>query len=238
MNILLLESADLIAPDRARVSGRRFDHIRDILKIAEGDVLRAGIVDGLCGSARVERIGDDFCELSLECRDAPPAKIPLTLVVALPRPQTFKKVLEQATSMGVSAFVFIHTARVEKSFWQSPTLAPDEVKKHLFLGLEQASDTVVPPVSFEPDPGRFFDESLDALIAGKHALIAHPYGAVPLVPMPLSMPSVAAIGPEGGFTDREVALFKNKKFTAVSIGSRIIRVETAVVALSARAYNA
>ena len=95
---------------------------------------------------------------------------------------------------------------------------------------------MLPRVVFERDLGIFLSERVDGLIAGKDALIAHPYDALPLVSRSIDAPVVAVVGPEGGLLDAEVALFKNKKFTPVSIGSRIVRVETAVVALTARMY--
>lgn len=237
MNLLLTETADCIAPGIVRIVGRRFEHLRDVLKVTVGTEVRVGILGGLCGLARVRAVFDDACELELHCTQMPPKKLPLTLIVALPRPQTFKKVVEQATAMGVASFVFVQTEKVEKSFWSSPTFRPDEVKKHLILGLEQSSDTVLPEVRFEPSLAAFFRDSLDGLITGKQAVIAHPHDAVPLVPFSSDTPVVAVIGPEGGLTDDEVALFKNKKFTPVTIGSRIVRVETAVVALTAQLFR-
>jgi len=237
MNILLADAEDFVAHNRAVISGRRFEHVRDVLKVKVGTEVRAGVVNGQCGIATVCAILPDSIELDFYCMQPPPAKLPLTLIVALPRPQTFKKVVEQATAMGVSSFVFVQTEKVEKSFWSSPTLRPDEVKKHLLLGLEQSSDTVLPEVSFETNFSAFLSERLDILTEGKTAVIAHPHDAVPLMPFSGNTPVVAVVGPEGGLTDEEVALFKNKKFTAVSIGSRIVRVETAVVALTARLFS-
>lgn len=236
MNMLLIEYGDIVAPGHARIGGRRFEHMRDVLKAKVGAEIRVGIVDDLCGTATVRSITSDECDLEYCCTALPPRKLPLTLVVALPRPQTFKKVLEQATSLGVSSFVFVHTAKVEKSFWSSPVLLPGEVRKHLLLGLEQSLDTVLPSVVFEPDFGAFMRERVGALIAGKEGLIAHPHNAISLAPRAFDVPVVAVVGPEGGLLAEEVALFRNKKFTPVSIGSRILRVETAVVALAARLY--
>jgi RsmE family RNA methyltransferase len=205
--------------------------------VREGAIVRVGVLGGKKGSGEVVALSDDACSLRCRFDEDPPAKLPLTLIVALPRPQTFKKVLEQGTSMGVSSFVFVQTEKVEKSFWSSPSLRPDAVHEHLLLGLEQSSDTVLPSVMFEPDLGAFCSQRLDAIAAGKTALIAHPYDAVSLEPRGGDEPVIAVIGPEGGLTEAEVALFKNKKFTPVSIGSRIVRVETAVVAFAARIFR-
>jgi RsmE family RNA methyltransferase len=116
MNLLLIEPDDIFVTGYARIVGRRFEHLRDVLKAKVGSEMRAGVVDGLCGTATLRSMTSDSCELEFCCTQPAPAKLPLTLIVALPRPQTFKKILEQATSMGVADFVFIKTARVEKSF--------------------------------------------------------------------------------------------------------------------------
>ena len=80
MNLLLLEEADFIAADRVVLSDRRFTHMQEIHRVAVGDSLRVGRLGGLMGQARVERLEGHEAELSLSFDQAPPAKLPLTLV--------------------------------------------------------------------------------------------------------------------------------------------------------------
>ena len=52
----------------------------------------------------------------------------------------------------------------------------------------------------------------------------------------MSEPTVVAIGPEGGWIERELDSFRREGFEEISLGSRPLRVETAVTALIARMF--
>jgi 16S rRNA (uracil1498-N3)-methyltransferase len=74
--------------------------------------------------------------------------LPVHLVLALPRPRMLARSLEHVTALGVKRITLLHTRRVEKSYWMSPELAPEKIRTHLVLGLEQARDTRLPEVSW------------------------------------------------------------------------------------------
>lgn len=235
MNLVLFEASDLTEDDKICLDDRRFEHIVKIHRAKEGDSLKVGRLNGLIGTAIIEEITDEDIKLSYELQDKPPRELPLTLVVALPRPPTFKKILEVATAMGVKDFYFINAKRVEQSFWQSPILREENYRKHLLFGLEQSVDTVLPKVNF----CRGFKDFLSvapALVADKKAFVAHPYtenGA----PRALQEDIVLSIGPEGGFIDYEIEKLIDCGFEAVHMGARILRVEHAVTALLASIFK-
>ncbi|RZA27509.1 MAG: 16S rRNA (uracil(1498)-N(3))-methyltransferase, partial [Proteobacteria bacterium] len=87
MNLLLLETADFIAPDKVVLRDRRFTHMQAVHRVELGDSLRVGKVDGLMGLAQVTRLEDHEAELAVVLDQPPPAKLPLTLILALPRPK-------------------------------------------------------------------------------------------------------------------------------------------------------
>jgi RsmE family RNA methyltransferase len=126
---------------------------------------------------------------------------------------------------------------VQKSYWKSPQLSAENIRLQLLLGLEQGVDTRLPTVAFEPLLKPFVEDRLGALSRDTLRLLAHPDGST-ACPINIDRPSTLVIGPEGGFIDYEVALLKANGFTAVSMGPRILRVETAVVALTSRLYPA
>ena len=64
-------------------------------------------------------------------------------------------------------------------------------------------------------------------------VLAHPYQAQPLASLPRT-PTRIAVGPEGGFTDDEVALAIRHGWHTVSLGPRILRIETAAIVLAAQ----
>ncbi|OAI92984.1 16S rRNA (uracil(1498)-N(3))-methyltransferase [Pseudomonas putida] len=235
MNLLLLEEADFIAADRAVLSDRRFTHMQEIHRVAVGDSLRVGRIGGLMGQARVERLEGHEAELSLSFDQVPPAKLPLTLVLALPRPKMLRRVFQTIATMGVAKLVLVNSYRVEKSFWQTPFLEPETIRENLILGLEQARDTVLPEVVIEKRFKPFVEDRLPAITAGTLGLVGHP-GNHPPCPRGVEGPVTLAIGPEGGWIPYEVDLLGKAGLAPVQLGERILRVETAVTALLARLF--
>ncbi len=235
MNLLLLEEADFIAADRAVLSDRRFTHMQEIHRVAVGDSLRVGRIGGLMGQARVERLEGHEAELSLTFDQPPPAKLPLTLVLALPRPKMLRRVFQTVATMGVAKLVLVNSYRVEKSFWQTPFLEPEAIRDNLILGLEQARDTVLPEVIIEKRFKPFVEDRLPAIADGTLGLVGHP-GNHPPCPRGVSEPVTLAIGPEGGWIPYEINLLGKAGLNPVQLGDRILRVETAVTALLARLF--
>ena len=235
MNLLLLEEADFIAADRAVLSDRRFTHMQEIHRVAVGDSLRVGRIGGLMGQARVERLEGHEAELSLTFDQPPPAKLPLALVLALPRPKMLRRVFQTVATMGVAKLVLVNSYRVEKSFWQTPFLEPEAIRDNLILGLEQARDTVLPEVIIEKRFKPFVEDRLPAIADGTLGLVGHP-GNHPPCPRGVSEPVTLAIGPEGGWIPYEIDLLGKAGLNPVQLGDRVLRVETAVTALLARLF--
>jgi len=235
MNLLLLEPEDCPEPGVARLSGRRLQHVLEVHRAAVGESLRVGMQGGLMGTALISALTPDLLELHYSLTDPPPAKLPLTLVLALPRPKMLKRVLQTVAAMGVARLVLLHSYRVEKSFWGTPWLEPAALREQLVLGLEQARDTVLPEVIVERRFKPFVEDRLPGLSAGTLRLLAHPVTAT-ACPIALQESATLVIGPEGGFIPYEVDLLVAQGFSAVHLGPRILRVENAVPALLARLY--
>ncbi|MCO7570229.1 16S rRNA (uracil(1498)-N(3))-methyltransferase [Pseudomonas chlororaphis] len=235
MNLLLLEEADFIAADRVVLHDRRLTHMQEVHRVAVGDSLRVGRIDGLMGNAQVLRLEAGEAELQVTLEQAPPAKLPLTLVLALPRPKMLRRVFQTVATMGVPRLVLVNSYRVEKSFWQTPFLEPEAIREQLILGLEQARDTVLPEVVIEKRFKPFVEDRLPALCADTLGLVGHP-GQHPPCPRDVDRPVTLAIGPEGGWIPYEIDLLGKAGLQPVQLGERILRVETAVTALLARLF--
>lgn len=235
MNLLLLEDDDFIADDRVLLSGRRLKHLHEVHRAEAGDSLRVGRLNGLMGSGQLLRLDADQAELSIQLDQPPPAKLPLTLLLALPRPKMLRRVLQTVSAMGVPRLILLNSYRVEKSFWQTPFLEPAAIREQLILGLEQARDTVLPEVIIEKRFKPFVEDQLPQLAADSLGLIGHP-GAYPACPRAVEQPVTLAIGPEGGWIPYEVEKLQEAGLQPVQLGERILRVETAVTALLARLF--
>lgn len=236
MNLLLLAPEDFAGDGWVRLrDDRRLRHLREVHGAAAGDTLRVGALGGLMGEGRLLRLAADEAELAVTLDRPPPAKLPLTLLLALPRPKMLRRVLQAVASLGVPRLVLINSYRVEKSFWQTPFLEPAAIREQLLLGLEQARDTVLPEVMIEPRFKPFVEDRLPGLAAGTLGLVGHP-GDHPPCPRAVSGPVTLAIGPEGGWIPYEVDKLAQAGLAPVQLGERILRVETAVTALIARLF--
>lgn len=235
MNLLLLEDDDFVATDRVQLSGRRLKHLLEVHRAEAGDSLRVGRLNGPMGMGQLLNLDAERAELSVTLDQTPPGKLPLTLLLALPRPKMLRRVLQTVSTMGVPRLILLNSYRVEKSFWQTPFLQPEAIREQLILGLEQARDTVLPEVLIEQRFKPFVEDRLPALAAGSLGLVGHP-GDYPPCPRAVERAVTLAIGPEGGWIPYEVEKLQEAGLQPVQLGERILRVETAVSALLARLF--
>ena len=236
MNLILLHKDDFIATTgRVRLTGRRLKHVREVLRASINDELCVGLLNGNIGTGRVMVLDDAALEMDVRLEQAPPVPLPVTLILALPRPKVLRRVLRSAAALGVKRILLLNCFRVEKSFWQSPFLETETINEQLTLGLEQARDTILPGVvlcrQFKP----FVEDELPGLIQNTTALVAHPTAAVPC-PRALNKAATLIIGPEGGFIPYEIDKLTACGCSLVTLGERILNVETAVPALLSRLF--
>lgn len=221
MNLLLLFERDFVAANRVRV--RRSD--------IAGEEVVVGVANGRIGTGRVVARSGDETELEISLDRDPPPPLPLTLVLALPRPKVLNRAVAAAVSMGIKRIFLVNSWRVEKSYWSSPKL--QQLDAQVVAGLEQSRDTGLPQIELKRLFRPFVEKELPPIAADTRALVGHPNASTPC-PRDLREPVTLAIGPEGGFIDAEIASFVAAGFTPVSMGPRILRVETALAALVAR----
>lgn len=233
MNLLLLFDEDFVSPHKVRLEGRRFAHAKEVLGAKPGASLKVGRLGGLVGSGRVLSM-DAALELEVAFDEPPPPKLPLTLLLALPRPKVLDRCLQSAAALGVARIVLLNAWRVEKAYWSSPKLEPAHLRGQLILGLEQARDTALPDLRLARLFVPFMETELPRL-GDARKLLAHP-GAASACPRGLEGPAVLALGPEGGWIQAELDTFAQAGFEAVSMGPRVLRTETALAALAGRLY--
>jgi RsmE family RNA methyltransferase len=231
MNLLLLEANDFIGTDTAIVKNEKLQHLLTVLDSKVGDTLSVGLLNGLCGSALITDINSENAILQTEFHREPPKPLPLTLILALPRPKMLRRIFRNIAELGVKELFIINSFKVEKSYWQTPFLQEEAINNSLKEGLMQAKDTIMPRVSLHKRFKPFVEDELKNIIGDKEAFVAHPYNAVAM-PLPSNNQRVIIIGPEGGFIDYEIDLLRQQGITAISMGERIYRVENAITLLS------
>lgn len=232
MNLLLLEPSELSPEGEARLTGRRLEHVRTVLKLEVGDTLRVGVTGGAMGEATVRSIDTEALVLSATLKDEPPPRAGISLILAIPRPKQLKRVIPAVASLGVDRLMLVNAARVEKSYFDSKVLNDEFIDELVRLGLEQACDTVKPVIAVRERLKPFVEDELEGWIPrGAVRLLPHPTGTSPLRPVPRDQHVALAIGPDGGWVPWEVELFSRLGFTPVSLGRRVLRGEVAVPAI-------
>ncbi|SBS34118.1 16S ribosomal RNA methyltransferase RsmE [Marinomonas aquimarina] len=235
MNLILLAPEQALSETLYQLNARQQEHITKVLKKKHGDTLRVGLVDGLIGDGVLDT---EHWQVSLgQLTIAPPKALPMALVLALPRPNMLKRTLMNITAMGVKTVHLLNSAKVEKSYWQSPVLTEASIHEYLIEGLEQARDTVLPTVYQHTRFRPFVEDVLPPLLENRLGLVAHPYQAQ-ACPVDLDQASILAIGPEGGWNEFEMEKWTAAGMQSVHLGDRILKVETAVPVLLSRLYPA
>ena len=236
MNIVLFEPSEIVE-QRTVVTDERARHIAKILRAAPGDSIRVGVVNGLIGQGIIRNINRRppyTVELHVLLNEPTPPPSRVDIVLALPRPIMFKRVLSQATTLGVKNFYIINANRVEKSFWDAHAIEQDTCRSHLLKGLEQAVDTCLPSLHFHRGFKSFIETEIPSIKRDyDHLIVADPRykKSVQEVVEQTSGRVLLAVGPEGGWVDYEIDKMVASGFKGLGIGSRILRVDTAVIAL-------
>jgi len=233
MNLILLQKEDLIAPNLARVSPRQEKHIRKVHRAECGKTLRVGLENGKIGSGKILSMEKGDLRLQVEWNEEPPEPSPIRLILAMPRPKALKRIIQDITTLGVKELHIIKTWRVEKSYWSSPALKKESLEEQIRLGLEQGRDTIFPTITVHPYFKPFVEDELPAISKGSRCLVAHPK-TQKKAPYHVDQPVTLVIGPEGGFIEYEIEKFQELGFEIVSLGDRIMRVETAISVLIGR----
>lgn len=233
VNLILFERTEVDRP-LAR-SDPRAQHLCDVLRRRPGDTFDAGMVDGPRGKGTVCTIGAHELELTFVWGGPPPPGDPLTLVLGLPRPQTARKILQEATTLGVQALHFVRTERSEPQYAQSSLWSTGEWRRHVLAGVAQAFATRLPVVTWDRDLASILESSrVEGSLGSPLCSIALDNYEATVRLGACDVPPAAriwlALGPERGWGPSDRDRLRESGFTLAHLGERVLRAETAVVA--------
>lgn len=226
MNLILFDPADIECP--LPRSDRRAVHILEVLWRKVGDTFDAGLINGPRGKAILVTADDTALTSSFTATHPAPPVPPITLIVGLPRPQTARDILRDATTLGVGAIHFVRTEKSDPGYAQSTLWSSGEWQRHLITGAEQAFDTRIPDVT----PARPLGDVLAALPSASTRIALDNYESPrPLSEIqPVTHHVTLAIGGERGWSAPERAMLRAHGFQLVHLGARVLRTETACIA--------
>ncbi len=230
MNLVLFETEELAAP--LPLADPRAQHVLKVLRRTPGDTFVAGLVNGSLGEATLQTIGADALTLTFKPKRQPPPLPPVTLIVGLPRPQTARDVLRDATTLGVSAIHFVVTERADPNYATATLWPSGEWRRHILAGAAQACDTRLPKITWtETLAGAF--ARFPATVSLRRLALDNYEASVPLADALRADPcpaTVLAFGPERGWGQADREALRAAGFTLCSLGQRVLRLETAVTA--------
>ncbi|HTL33749.1 MAG TPA: RsmE family RNA methyltransferase [Kofleriaceae bacterium] len=230
MNLLLIEPGELRSDGTCVIADRRMHHLRTVLGVEVGSTVKAGVLNGALGTGEVIAIDGDGITLRLALTNSPSRPIDVELLLAVPRPKVITRTIEIAASFAVRRIDLTNAWRVDKSYLRSPRLDPVALTLAARFGAEQGGTTYLPDIALHDRLMALLDTRFGAQDARKSELrlIAHPNAPSIENVVTTRTPIALAIGPEGGWIERELETFVGRGFKPVSLGAPILRVEAAV----------
>jgi RsmE family RNA methyltransferase len=227
LNIVLFDPGEIGRPLEA--GDARAAHVIGVLKRKPGETFDAGVYDGDRGKGRVIAVENGRVVWAFEASGLGPGPEldPIELVVGLPRPQTARKILQEATALGVRALRFAAADKAEAGYARSTLWTSGEWRRHVRAGIEQAFSTRVPRVAFGMGLGEAIGADAGTVVALDNYEADAALGSSDIV---LKRPVTIAVGAERGWSARERDLFRSRGAALAHLGPRVLRTETACVA--------
>ena len=234
MNICLFSAEEIKNPLSKK--DERAKHIIKVLHKQAGDTFDAGIIGGAAGVATITSISEEGeISFSFEPKSAGKKLYPLTLIIGFPRPIQLRRLLRDVAGLGTQKIILCGTDLTEKSYLESNVVSDGSAYQMLLDGTAQAASTHVPVL----EVAKSLDEALKVrssewesaskialdnrrATGSLHDFLAHES----------AHSVIAAIGSERGWTERERDLLESAGFSLCSMGTRILRTETAATVAS------
>jgi 16S rRNA (uracil1498-N3)-methyltransferase len=221
----------------AVLRGAEAHHLAHVLRARLGDEVVLFDGSGVECPARVQRLGRSEVHLQILSRETVDRELPMPLVlgVALPKGDRQRWLVEKAVELGVCRLAPLDTAR---GVAQPVESALVRLRRAVIEASKQCGRNRLMEVA----AAHGWSEFLAAAPDGACRLIAHPGGNRLRSIVEMARSNTAgiwlAIGPEGGFTDQELAPATVAGWQPVDLGPRILRIETAAVLLAGLAAAA
>ncbi len=205
------------------IEGDLAHQIRRVLRLAPGEQVVLFNNDGNEYMGEIVGFTDDGVQVSVHemrvSQNIPKQNV--TLVISIPKKDTFEWILEKGTELGVKQFIPLLSDRSEKK-----DINAVRAERILIEAAEQSGRADLPHLA-EVTPLR------DVLSKANGEIIAFHTSGDRVSNAEMSQENITAlIGPEGGWSDRDLAFFAENNIPVRTIGTQILRVETAAVAIS------
>ena len=221
-----------IGSDRAAITGSDVNHIRNVPRMKPGETVRVSDGRGSCYDGVIEALQTDEIIVRLSGEKIESTELPVETVLfqGLPKSDKMELIIQKNTELGVSAIVPVATSRAVVKLDEKK--ADNKVKRWNSIAesaAKQSKRTLIPEVR--------------SVMSFKQALAEASAFDIKLMPyenaegMAFTRKCIGEIktgakvaifiGPEGGFSEEEVAAASAAGFVPITLGRRILRTETA-----------
>ncbi|HEY0221036.1 MAG TPA: RsmE family RNA methyltransferase [Candidatus Paceibacterota bacterium] len=182
-------------------------------------------IDYLCIISSLRGLGATLSVIRETKKDSLTPRKNIWLCMALVKKDNFELIAQKVTELGVTNIVPILCEHSEKK-----KINLGRLKKIAVEATEQSGRAEVPVIHPEVTLENLFNSG----VLPEEKIVLHPEGMIfDKYKSSSSHPSIAVfVGPEGGFSPKELAMFKSYNVQIVSLGSQILRAETAAIAIS------
>lgn len=229
MNLLLIPSA----VDHYSIDTRdpRLEHVRGVLRLRGGDRFDVGAINGPRGKATVTQIDEKLLNFSIQWEpQIPPPPPGNHLIVGMPRPATARKIITEATAIGVRSIHFVCTQKSDPAYAKSRLWTTREWKELLIQGAEQAFDTFIPELKTHDSLEAMFENLVPEDTCRIALDVYEAKAELSSCRIDPSSPVFLAIGPERGWAEKDRRTLRTHGFQLLGLGPRVLRVESAVIA--------
>ena len=216
------------ADNAAVMEGEAAHHLGHVLRAQTGQLYE--LSDGeRVWLGRIENVSRNRVQFALvEQLPAVHPTVDVTLLLSIVKFDAFEWAIEKATELGVHAIIPLAAERSEKALLTAATKRAERWKKILLEASQQSRRVRVPTLY----PLGLLDEAFSRGTGTIRLCLSERTEAPPLktaLSSVIAQSATLAIGPEGGWTDRELEVARQNEFRPVSLGRLILRTETAVI---------
>ena len=219
--------ADQVSGNRALLVGAHAEHLSRVLRarvgqefdIATGNDVRRGRITGISP----ERIEFELGEI------VPSAVVAqVTLALSIFKFDRMEWAIEKCTELGAACIVPVIASRTEAHLATAAAKRVERWRRIAHQAAEQSRQVSPPEIAAPmklkdavalPASTRIVLSEVEEQMTLKESLLSHKGGDI-----------ILAFGPEGGWTESELELFRTAGWTSASLGNTILRVETAAIA--------
>jgi 16S rRNA (uracil1498-N3)-methyltransferase len=226
--------ADQVSGNRAALTGAHADHLVRVLRVHVGQEFDI-VANGVVRRGVVVAIADSLVDFELGGEiPAEPSAINLTLLLAIFKFDRMEWAIEKCTELGVTRIVPVIARRTDSHLASASAKRTERWRRLTLQAAEQSRRASPPEIADLVKLREALTLSAELKIVLSEAEeqsqlldIAKPTGEVLL-----------AVGPEGGWTEEELELFRKHDWLSASLGPTILRAETAAIAATAITVSA